>query len=296
MQVPTLSIVFMGVSCALCILLPIALFFWFRAKYGAKLLPAGVGAVAFVLFVLVLEAIVHNLVLQPAADGTIALRQNPVLFMLYGGFMAGLFEETARFLCFLMLRKRYGGIGTALSYGVGHGGIEAILLAGIAMISNFSTAIMINTGALQAASGTLSGEAQASVDAAVKALSEAPSAMFLVSGIERVFAIAIQISLSVLVFYAVYLKGTKWLYPVAIVLHAVIDFPAALFQTGAITNVVLVEVIVGLSAVALVVIALVVHRKLRGRLPQAPVAPPPAETPAYTPPAPGEAPPPQDPS
>ncbi|MDR0538038.1 MAG: YhfC family intramembrane metalloprotease [Tannerellaceae bacterium] len=59
--------------------------------------------------------------------------------------MAGLFEETARFISFKILKKKYNGIGTGLAYGIGHGGIEAVLLAGLSMIVSIVFCIMINT-------------------------------------------------------------------------------------------------------------------------------------------------------
>jgi len=56
--------------------------------------------------------------------------------------------------------------------------------------------------------------------------------MFLLSGVERIFAIGIQISLSVIVFYSVFCKNKLWLFPLAIIMHAIIDITPAAFQVG----------------------------------------------------------------
>ena len=60
--------------------------------------------------------------------------------------MAGIFEETARFVSFKILKKIFTGISTGLSYGIGHGGIESVLLAGFSMIAGLVFGILINTG------------------------------------------------------------------------------------------------------------------------------------------------------
>lgn len=251
MSVPVLSILFMGISAILSIGAPIGLFVFLRKKYGLKIVPMLAGIAAFILFALVLESIMHQLILRPDANGNIELRNRPVLFMLYGGFAAGIFEETARFISFILLKKKYQGFGTALSYGIGHGGAESILLAGLSMISNIIVSLMINSG----------GTSNLPVNAAQ--LATINSSMFLISGAERMMALVIQISLSVLVWYAVAGKGKAWLYPAAIVLHAAIDFPAALYQTGAINNIYLVEGLVLVSTVIVVYIAIRAHRRLK---------------------------------
>jgi uncharacterized membrane protein YhfC len=83
-----------------------------------------------------------------------------------------------------------------------------------------------------------------------------------VTGIERVFAICIQLSLSIIVFHAVYGKNKLWLYPFAIILHALVDIPAAAIQIGVIKDMVLVELLVFLGAIGLTIIAKYIHKRL----------------------------------
>ena len=88
-------------------------------------------------------------------------------------------------------------------------------------------------------------------------------AMFLIPGFERMFALTIHISLSVIVFYSVYENRRLWLYPAAILLHALIDAPAALAQVGVLTNTLALEGMVFGCAVVLALIAVYTHRKLK---------------------------------
>lgn len=265
-MVPTLSLVFMVISLLVSVGLPIVLFFVYRKKYGAKFIPALVGALAFIIFALILESLVHRMILQPDATGSIPLMSKPVLYMLYGGLMAGIFEETARYLSFHLLKKKYGGIGNALSYGVGHGGIEAILLVGSTMLSNLVLSFYVNSGTLDsivAMTATTSPESAAALEQGAELLATTPSYMFLLGGIERVGAIVIHIALSVLVYYAVVRRDKWWLFPVAIVLHALVDFPAVLMQIGIINNVFVLEAFVLIIAAAFALLAFAVHKRLK---------------------------------
>jgi uncharacterized membrane protein YhfC len=257
MSVPVLSIVFMTVSAILAIGVPVCLFVVFRKKFNLKVVPMLFGVAGFIVFALVLEAIVHRIVL-----GRFLSPGNKVLYILYGAFMAGIFEETARFIAFKILKRKYEGIGTALSYGIGHGGIESILIAGLGMINSIATSIIINAGKIETITGKLQGETLVAAYNQIAGLVTAAPYMFLVSGIERLMAIAVQLSLSVIVFYAVFGKKKAWLYPLAIVLHAMVDIPAMIFQTGGIKNVFVVEGIICVLAVCLALFAKYLHRKL----------------------------------
>lgn len=260
MNIPALSILCMSVSALLSIGVPIGLLIYFRKKFKAKVVPALVGAATFVVFALVLERFMHQLVLKPGADGSTWMSSYPIMYMLYGSLAAGVFEETGRFLSFKLLKRRYGGIGTGLSYGVGHGGIEAILTAGIAMIIAIVLSVLANSGNL---AQLTSGSNGALITAQIQGIASTAPAMLLVSGFERMFTLVIHISLSVIVFYSVYENRRVWLFPAAILLHALIDMPAALMQVGVLHNVLALEGMVFGCAVALALIAVYTHRKLK---------------------------------
>jgi len=172
-----------------------------------------VGAAAFVLAAMILEPILHNLILNSNA-GT-AIRENVWLYGLYGGLMAGLFEETARFLAFRFALRNAPGRMTALCYGIGHGGIEAFLLVGLSMAANLALGLAYTGGA------ALPAEAAALAETVIST----PAGMFLLAGAERLSAMALHLSLSVLVCAAARTEK-RWLFPAAIFIHAAVNFAA----------------------------------------------------------------------
>lgn len=174
-----------------------------------------VGAVTFILFAMVLESILHNLVLRSGIGP--ALQGNIWLYGLYGGLAAGVFEETGRFLAFRYVLKNRRDRVTALSYGIGHGGIEAFLLAGLTMAGNLALGIAYTNGA------ALPEEIVPSIES----LLTTPPVTFLWAGVERLSAMTLHMALSVLVYAAVRTK--KWrLFPAAVLLHLAVDFAAVI--------------------------------------------------------------------
>jgi uncharacterized membrane protein YhfC len=236
--------------------LPVGLFIVWRKKYGLKIVPVMMGVASFVIAVLVLESSIHQLVFSQ-----FNLRENPLVYIIYGVLMAGVFEETARFVCFKILKKKYQGVKTGLAYGLGHGGIEAIIVGGLAMVNAVIFSVILNLGMAETITADLPGEVLAQVETQIEMLTTSPPYLFLLGGLERIFALGIQISLSIIVYYSVYGKKKWWLYPLAIGLHALIDIPAAAMQVSVIKNVFIVELLVGLSAIILVLIA----KKIRAR-------------------------------
>ena len=236
-QVSAAAILFMAVSIVLSILLPVGAVIWLAVKKKLSLKAVLWGALLFPVFALGLEGQgLHRLVFG-AFPG---LPTHPYLFGLYGGLAAGVFEETARLIGFrwLIRVKPDESPYTGISYGLGHGGIEAILLGGTASISNLVFSLMINSGSVPAG-----------LESSVQQLLGLQPYIFLFTGVERVFAVVLQISLSMIVLKAV-TERKYWYYALAILIHAAIDFPAVLYQTGIIQNLLILEGMVAVFAVA----------------------------------------------
>ncbi|MBQ9270471.1 MAG: YhfC family intramembrane metalloprotease [Oscillospiraceae bacterium] len=246
-SVPSLSIVCMAISCAVSFCLPVILLFYFRKKKGADILPFFIGCAVMLLFALILEAAVHTLVLASAAGAYI--QDHLWLYALYGGFMAGLFEETGRWIAFrTVLKRRQDKDTNALMYGAGHGGFEAAAIVGVAMINNLIWSVMINSGNSAALTGSLTGDTLAQVQQSMQTLVSTPSYQFLLGGAERIFAVAIQISLSVLVWLSVTKPGKGYFYPAAILIHLIVD-AVTVILSGKGVSAILLEAVVGCLAV-----------------------------------------------
>ena len=216
---------------ALCALLgiaaPVLLALWLVKKYHVKPATILIGAGTFIVFALVLESLLHQVVLK-GPHGPVILG-NVWYYALYGGLAAGIFEETGRFLAMkFLLKKEPSAAITGVGYGIGHGGAELLIVYAMAMISNIAFSVMINTGQADTLLATVPAEGLAQVQAQFDQLQTAGPASYLMGIWERVSALILQLSLSIMVWTAVR-KGGKWLwlFPAAILLHFVVDATAA---------------------------------------------------------------------
>ena len=159
------------------------------------------------------------------------LNANPVLLALVAGLFPGIFEETGRLIAFKTVLKRRRNRETSISYGIGHGGFEVILILGMTYLQYIVYAVMINTGVFGTVIEQVAAQAPeqlGSINAVVSLLTGFSFADFGIAFVERIFAVLFHIGASVLVFYACRDKKRFWLYPLAIVIHTGLDFIAAL--------------------------------------------------------------------
>ena len=223
--VPAASVAGMIFSLLIAFGLPITLFILCRKRLNAARLPALIGVLTFTVAVLLLESGAHSL-LRPLTSSP-AVQGSVLLTALYGGVMAALFEEFGRLAAMKLFMKKTLTKENALMFGVGHGGIEAVLVVGILYISNLATSIMINTGSIGAALGTLDEAARAATLESLSALWTTDAYLFFMPGVERISAIALHICLSYLVYRALR-YGEKRCFFAALGLHFAVDAAAVL--------------------------------------------------------------------
>lgn len=213
--VPASSIAAMAVSLAVCVGLPVGLCIFMKKAGRASLKSFFLGCGIFVLFALVLEQILHFII--RAVSGTF-FTQHLIAYAVYGGLAAGLFEETGRYVAMKFFMKGNLRKQEAIMYGVGHGGIEAVLIGGMGCLSNLLTSLMINSGSLE----KLLPAGDANVQAVAAQLAGLPSWQFLLAGMERCSAVVLHIVLSYLVYLGVRNKKIKY-YVFAVAIHFIVD-------------------------------------------------------------------------
>ena len=145
----------LGLGVLLAVIIPIAIAliwkFWKHEKFTTIL----VGAATFVLFALILEKTIQNALVFPTTMGlpdhaaSQFINARPILWALVLGLFPGVFEETGRFMAFKTVLRNRRNRETSISYGIGHGGFEVILVLGINYIVYIVYAVMINTGTFQ---------------------------------------------------------------------------------------------------------------------------------------------------
>ena len=253
-MVPTATIVILIINAIIGFVLPVVLVWWLVKKHKASIVTVLIGAATFFIFALVLESMVHAVVLKgPSGE---AIQGNILYYAIYGGLMAGLFEETGRFLSMkFLMKKEPSETLPAIAYGAGHGGIEVILVFAFSMISSLVMALMINAGQADALLAKVPAEAQAQLEEQLAQFQTTTPASLLLGIWERISALVLHLSLSVLVWAAVRKAGKwSWLFPAAILLHALVDGVTVILSKGGVGNVA-IEFIIMAMAIAIAAIA-----------------------------------------
>lgn len=260
-MVPALSIVLIITNMLLGIIIPVGLVVLFRKKYQASAKSFFVGCAVMLLFALVLEQMVHMVVLGSGV-GT-AIRRSMWTYALYGALMAGLFEETGRFLAMrYVLKKEHGNAHNALMYGAGHGGFEMFVILSMGMVNNLIYALMINMGQTQTLLASLDEVSKNTLQTAFDTLIQTPSWQFALSPVERIAAITAQIGLSVIVWFAAEGEKSRMsLWFLAIALHALLDGVAVVTSRSGM-SLIAVEALVWVMTVGIVFVAVNIWKKM----------------------------------
>lgn len=190
-------------------------------------------------------------------------------------FTAGLFELAGRFLVAKLLSRNLT-FRRGLAAGLGHGGIEAMLIVGMTYVNNLVYIAMINSGSFDA---MLAQTAAAGVDVTQLELIRgqllgASPALFLLAGFERILAMIAHIAMSMLVCYGVARKKAAPCVLLCLAIHTCIDLSAGLSLVLP-QNTAYVIIYSILTAVA--VFSLYVIRELHRRWPKTEVSHDPEE-------------------
>lgn len=219
-MVNNMSIVFMIISTVICFVLPIGIAIYFYKKEKMSLMAVGVGALIFIVSQISTRLPMLNY-LNDKGWFVQSIKSNTMIYVLFLALTAGIFEEVGRFIGFKYLLKNKLNWKNGIAFGIGHGGIEAILLVGMTYVSNIIFSISINSGSFQALV-----EKAPQIAGLKEILINTPSYMFMLGGIERIFTIVLHIAMTMIVLEGVMKNENKYvLY--AILIHALVDFIAA---------------------------------------------------------------------
>jgi uncharacterized membrane protein YhfC len=135
------------------------------------------------------------------------------------GLLAGLFEETARWIGYKILKKSGDSFGASLTLGAGHGGIEAMLIGGLVLVTLVS---MMALRATDPGSLPLPADQVALAQTQLQAYWSTPWFLPFAGAVERIGALMLHISLSIMVWLAVSFRKPLWFW-IGVLYHAIVD-------------------------------------------------------------------------
>lgn len=196
----------------ICFGIPIGGLWYLSRKYKGSWLPFLCGIAAFFISQMMLRLPILSYLSEVPEFYLFTMQTLPYIIFL--SCTAGLFEETARLIGFSCMRK-HNHLSDAIAFGLGHGGIEAILLVGLpALFQNID------------------------------------STSVLLGGVERIFAMMAHIVFSILIWYGVRHRNIKY-YLAAIVLHTLFNAIAVSASSLWGLNAISVEILIGCMSLSM---------------------------------------------
>jgi uncharacterized membrane protein YhfC len=136
------------------------------------------------------------------------------------GLLAGMFEETARYILFKFILKNSRTWKEGVLVGLGHGGTEAVIIGIFAALAFVNMLIYRNVDLATVPS--IPPEQLELAKQQVAAYWSAPVYTAFTGFFERLFAVCLHVSLSVMVLYALARKRPLWFW-LALLWHALVD-------------------------------------------------------------------------
>ena len=228
----------------LMLVVPLVVAILWTKRKKERLTTVLAGAATFLLFALILEKPIQNVLIFPTQMGLAEhaasrfINERPVLWAFLVSLFPGVFEETGRLVAFKTVLKNRKNRETSISHGLGHGGFEVMLILGLTYATYISYAVMINTGTFGTVVDQVMAQSPEQAEQVYALAGQIAAFSFgdlAVAVVERIFAVLNHTGASILVFYACREKKKFWLYPLAIVLHTALDGVAAFNMAKIIT-------------------------------------------------------------
>lgn len=181
------------------LVLPVGAGIWLSVKKKGYLKPLLFGVLTFVVFQVLTRIPILQAVLPRMPWYIVMQAGYPLLFALFLGGTAALFEEGGRYLVMRLFLKNRRRVSDGIAFGIGHGGIEAVLLVGINALITALAGTVVNPGLMFA------------------------------GGIERISTMIVHVAWSVMVLKSVRERKLGYLL-LAFALHTIIDAAAVLCQ------------------------------------------------------------------
>jgi uncharacterized membrane protein YhfC len=204
------------------ILYPLALGLLARRRLGVGWRFFWYGALIFFLF-----QIISRVPIVTVLQGLLAPQLQSSRPLLFGwlaalSLSAGLFEEVGRYIGYRwLLRGEEKTWARGVMYGLGHGGIESMLLvAGLALLSLANLAAL---SSMDIAALPLSAEQRSQLEAQLAAVRALPAWTPLLGAWERLWTVPVHVALSVVVLQVFRRGSLGWLW-LAIAAHALVNF------------------------------------------------------------------------
>lgn len=260
-EISVASIVTISISVFIAILAPIVLMVVLYMRTHVKMINFFLGAAVCVLFTGLFSGGINHYLLEQNQQTAAFIQSVPAVAALYSCLSAGIIQESGRMAAFSLSQKQDLSLGAAAAFGLGYITIDSMFFSSSGIIANLSVAVTLKTQGAQSMIDALPKSEQDAFSQSLLELVNTPALSFLSMGVERLTAMALQVSLSILIWMVALKLIRLYFFPISIALHALYLLPSILYGQGVLTNVWLVQGIVVFYTAALCCLVYFLYQK-----------------------------------
>lgn len=231
----------------LSFVIPIVFIAVWKMRTRGSLVPVLIGAGIYLLFAELFQVIPDTLFLglqHPVAQW---IHNNVWLLTIYTAITAALLQGIGRYLAFRYFFAKYSSAENVISFGLGFGCLECIMTLGITNLQHYTFAQMMNHKQTDALLKSVDSATADSYQSLMKELINTDRMGLLLTGIQQLAFLFLQVGLAVLVFYAVHKAGQIRFLWMAIGLHALVIFINVFYEAGVVSQLIVVMCVVILT-------------------------------------------------
>lgn len=265
------SIVAMCVTLAIALLLPVIALIVYALKNKKQGVVGAwfLGAAGFFVTQIIIRTPILSM-LSLSENFMTFVTSHYLVYVILLAVTAALFEVAGRYVSAKILSKNLT-FTKGFAAGLGHGGIEAMVLIGMAYISNLLYVAMINSGAIEAviAQTEAMGVDTSSIYVLVDTLVETPAYMYLLAGYERILTMICHVAMTLIVFYFMWKKQTAKGIGICVLAHTLLDGVTAIVSglatpyLGSVISQNVAYVIIYVYLTVMAVVSVVVIRRIK---------------------------------
>lgn len=272
-MIPTASFITCSITLFVSLILPVLILILFAGKHRKQGIVSAwlLGAAGFLVTQLLIRVPILNFLSTQSWFLTFS-QTHLFLYSLSLAFTAGLFELAGRFAVAKAMQKKLT-YRRALATGLGHGGIEAMILIGMTYVNNLTYMIMIQSGTFETviAQTAAMGVDVSQLYAIQDALLSTSPALFLLAGFERLLTMVSHAAMSMIVCYGVHTGNTWKGLLLCLGIHTFLDLTAgiSLILPQRTAYVIIYAILTAVAAASLLILKNI-HRKWEKEVPYDP--------------------------
>ena len=197
-----------------------------KMRKKVRFAPFLLGLVTYFTFAVICVSVLNVLFLSDKRPTSFFIKNNVIPYSIYFAIVTGMLEELGIMVAFKKILVSRDEKSTAFMYALGHAGLDAVLIAGPALLVYINCGATINELGIEGFREKFADARNINPDEIIDILQKLGISDILYMGFERIMYFAMHIFLSFMIFYSVKRRTIAYFW-FAVVLRALCTIPGS---------------------------------------------------------------------